>query len=63
MSHEKDICHGSAIVPYAPYTCAPTLEWPPHINLSPGWVLPGGRRTQDYLQAQSAAKWMDQYTP
>lgn len=58
MSHEKDIYHGSAIVPYAPYTVVPTLNWPPHINLSEGWVLPGGHRTQDYMAALSVAKGM-----
>lgn len=58
MSHEKDIHHGKAVVPYAPWAASPTLNWPDSVNLSEGWVLPGGHRTQDYMVALSVAKGM-----
>lgn len=58
MSHEKDIHHGRAIVPYAPWAASPTLSWPDHVNLSEGWVLPGGHGTQSQDVAQTVARNM-----
>ena len=60
MSHEKDIKFGAAIVPYAPWAASPTLNWPDHINLSEGWVLPGGNRTQSEAVARQTAQAMDE---
>lgn len=53
MSHEKDIKIGAATVPYAPWAASPTLNWPDHINLSEGYVLPVGHRTQSRDIAQT----------
>ena len=58
MSHEKDIHHGKAVVPYAPWAASPTLNWPDSVNLSEGWVLPGGNRAQSETVARAAAKVM-----
>lgn len=58
MSHKKDICRGRAIVPYAPWAASPTLNWPDHVNLSEGWVLPGGQRTQSREVAETVARNM-----
>lgn len=54
FTHEKNITVGKARVIYAEAVVGMFEQIHPA-----GWVLPGGRRTQDYLEAYSAAVRMD----
>lgn len=54
FDHPRNITVGKARVIYAmPVTEDFAIKHPE------GWVLPGGRRTQDYLEAYSMAVRMD----
>jgi hypothetical protein len=30
-----------------------------YASMAPAWILPGGRRTTDQLEARAAAEWID----
>ena len=52
--HEKNITVGRGRILYDNTGGIQGGKW-----VSPGWVLPGGRRTTDAVEAISAATWID----
>jgi hypothetical protein len=47
---QKTIIAGVGVIPYVKH---------PFYSRPPGWVLPGGRFTQDEAEARYAAEWID----
>ena len=52
--HHKNITLGRGRILYDEIGGIQGGKW-----TSPGWVLPGGRRTTDAVEAISAATWID----
>ncbi len=65
FKHERNITVGQGRIMYASEKSHPVIavdDFGEGVRggLKPGWVLPGGRRTQDSAEAYAAAQWINQ---